>query len=224
MRDRDGDELDASRRGTLLAVALLFVAGCAVLSLGLRAVPKTELAAVTAAIMYVLAASVLQPAPPVPSVAPGRIKPLALDRQLSRATIRFFLVTSFVLSLVAPWIWIAYFEPSYQQLQLLGPHLFLMMAQVLFEVWSYRTTVSVVIRVGIPVAFVSYRMRVLVAWVQDALVVENKGLSDKVMVALASANVCFWGFMLFYILLLKVCPPYFLERDQFSKKCRSRTN
>lgn len=223
MCDRDGNSLTPGRRAALLSIAMVLVVGCAVLSLGLRAVPKSELTAVMAAVMYFLAVSALQPGAPPESISAGRIKPLAVDRQLSRATVRFFLLCSFLLSIVAPWVWIVGFRPSYRHLHLLGPHLFLMMTQTQFEIWSYRTTVNVVIRIGIPVAFVSYRMRVLVSWVRDSLmVVEPMTTSDKFMLFLASANFCFWGVMLFYVLLLKVCPPYFLERDQLVQSRQDR--
>lgn len=221
MRDRDGDPLSTSRRSALLGVAATFVFGCGVLALGFRVVPKSELAVVTAAVFYVLAASLLQHAPSQSKARPDRIKPLALDRQLSKFTVRFFLGTSFVISLVVPWLWIAFFSPSYEQLQLLGPHLFLMMSQVLFEIWSYRTTVNVVIRIGIPVGFVSYRLRVLLNWVQLTFAGKSTVLSDVFMKVLAAANLCFWAIVLFYVLLLKVCPPYFLAREGHMKEERA---
>lgn len=213
VRDIEGDSLGAMRRSALLGVAAVLVFGCAVLTLGLRAVPKSELAAVIVAVLYVLVASLLQPAPSQAKSCPDRIMPLALDRQLSRATVRFFLVSGLVISIILPWLWIV-FSPSYGELQLLGPHLFLMMAEVLFEIWSYRTTVSVVVRIGIPVGFVSYRLRVLLDWTQEAMAVDSVALSDVLMKVLAVSNLCFCSVVLFYVLLLKVCPPYFLERGR----------
>lgn len=221
-RDKYGDTFSKTRRAILLLIALVFVVGSAVLSLNLRAVPKTELGVVTLAVLYVLAASTLQP-PQIPS-SKDRVKPLARDRQLSRVTVRIFLISSLLISLVVPWIWLSCFRTTLSQRRLLGPHLFLMMAQVLFEIWSYRATVSLLLRITIPVAFVSYRIRLLVDWVRkSALIIlsntEGKSdLDDRLMFALAMVNLVFWGIILFYVLLLKVCPPYFLESKLVSKK------
>lgn len=214
MCDRDGYPLSATRRFALLSLASVLVFGCAFLALSLRAVPKSELAAVTVAVFYVLAANLLQPSPSQPKTRPDRIRPLALERQFSRAAVRGFLATGLFLSIFIPWVWIALFSPSYGQLQLLGPHLFLMMSQVLFEIWSYRATVKIVVRIGIPVGFVSYRLSVLLKWVQEALANDSTALPDVFMKVLAVSNLCFWGVVLFYVLLLKVCPPYFLEKDR----------
>lgn len=213
-RDHDSEPFSLSRRVLLLLIAATFVVGCAVLALGLRVVPVSELGAVTAALFYVLAASLLQPAPRQANSRPDRIRPLALDRQLSRITVRLFLTASFVLSLLLPWAWIIAGIKN-AECKLLGPHLFLMMAQVLFEIWSYRNTVSTFIRIGIPVAFVSYRLGLLVNWVRAAFEGgADGGMRDLAMKALALSNLTFWGVVLFYVLLLKVCPPYFLERRQ----------
>lgn len=221
-RDKYGDIFSQTRRAILLLTALLFVVGSAVLSLNLRAVPKTELAVVALAVLYVLAASTLQP--PHTSSSKDRIKPLARDRQLSRIAVRIFLISSFLISIAAPWIWLTCFRTTLSQRRLLGPHLFLMMAQVLFEIWSYRTTVSLLLRITIPVAFVSYRIRLLVDWVKKSsfIILTNSqaksNLADRLMFALAMVNLVFWGIILFYVLLLKVCPPYFLENKLVSKK------
>lgn len=107
------------------------------------------------------------------------------------------------------------FTASTQHRKLLAPHLFLMMAQVLFEIWSYRLSVSLVVRIAIPVAFVSYRLTVLYEWVRDAFVAMSSNmLPDQLMFVLALVNFAFWIFILLYVLLLKVCPPYFLVRRE----------
>eukprot|EP00177_Eucheuma_denticulatum_P008376 GFKZ01015237.1.p1 GENE.GFKZ01015237.1~~GFKZ01015237.1.p1 ORF type:complete len:224 (+),score=26.90 GFKZ01015237.1:132-803(+) len=204
-RDVIGDKLTPLRRLVLLFVAFVFVVGCGILSLGWNAVPKSELGAVILAMMYVLTASRLQKTDGCGDIKVDRIRPLALDRQLSRSTVRVLLGTSAVISLLVPWGWIA--VGGNRELELLAPHLFLMMAQVLFEIWSYREGVSVVVRIGIPVGFVAYRLRVLVRWVERAL----EG-GERQMVGLAVVNLGFWGVVLFYVLLLKVCPPYFVDR------------
>lgn len=214
-RDCDDDPVFTRQRAALLCVAALLVTGCGVLTLGLRAVPRAELGLVMGAVLYFLAASLLQSAP-APAPSPGHVKPLVSENQLPQWTVNLLIVFSFLLSIAVPWVWIVAFQPSYRQLRLLAPHLFLMMTQVLFEIWSNRASVSIVIRIGIPVAFVSYRMRVLVAWVGEALQ-GGEGIADRVMLALAGGNLAYWGLVLFYVLLLKVCPPYFLERDQVGR-------
>lgn len=95
-------------------------------------------------------------------------------------------------------------------MRLVGPHLFVMMTQVLFEIWSYRACVSVVVRIGIPVGFVAYRLRLLGEWFLRAWDVWKGDVRGGCMVLLAGGNIVFWGFVLFYVLLLKVCPPYFM--------------
>lgn len=204
-----------ARRTLLLIIASLLVCGCAILSLGLNAIPKSQLSAVTFALFYVLIVNRLQPKPTLPKL--DYIRPLALDRQLGRTTVRILICTSVLLSLVVPWAWIVIVAARASELEIMAPHLFLMMVQVLFEIWSYRGNVSVVVRIGIPVGFVAYRMKVLAVWVQSAMVRNCGGVAGWAMVALAVANLGFWGLVLFYVLLLKVCPPYFLGKAEGRK-------
>lgn len=224
LRARNGDSLSDMRRALLTALAAVLVIGCAILSLSLRAVPKSQLAVVCVAVVYVQAAHVLLPAERHKAPA-GRIRPLATDTALGRATIRFFLLTSLVVSLVVPWGWLTLFETCREQQLLLAPHLFLMMTQVLFEIWSYRNGVNAAIRIGVPVGFVSYRLRVLMDWVWVAAgsVEWKDGVklsTEWVMLGLAVINLVFWSVILFYVLLLKVCPPYFVQREQQENEAR----
>lgn len=205
--------LTNGRRALLFVPALLFVTGCAVLTLNLRTVPKTDLMAIIAAVIYIQAANLMQPPPSSTypeSPTTNIVRPLAMTAVFSRTTVRVFLLSSLLLSIVFPWIWLLVFNPTLEQRMLLGPHLFAMMAQVLFEIWSYRTSVSLLVRLTIPVGFAAYRVRLLIQWVQASYInLDTFGFSDTVMFVLALANLLFWGIILFYVLLLKVCPPYF---------------
>lgn len=212
MRNTDGDQLRPERRWLLLAFAQILVIACGVLALGFRAVPNVQLAGTVAAVLYVLAANFVLGPREGPNRKPNRVLPLTQDGQLSRVIVRTCIVSSFLLSIALPWAWIVFFSPSFAQRQLLGPHLFMMMVQVLFEIWSYRATISMLIRVTIPVAFVAYRMKLLITWVQQVFLVVSDDTSDLVMRVLAVSNLVFWSVILFYVLLLKVCPPYFLEK------------
>lgn len=212
MTTDDPKPLSNIRRALLLLPALLFVTGCAILTLNLRIVPKTHLITIIAAVIYIQAANFTQPPPTGSSSKPTNnvIRPLALTNAFSRTTVRIFLLTSLLLSIVFPWAWLLFFNPTVIQRMLLGPHLFAMMVQVLFEIWSYRSSVSLVVRLTIPVGFVAYRVRLLLQWVQDAYyLLDPLSVSNVVMFALAFSNLVFWGVILFYVLLLKVCPPYF---------------
>lgn len=195
----------------LLSVATLLLTGCAILSLSLRVVPKYELATMASAVVYVQAVHILHRKRQIGKSTTCEIRPLAEANVLRLSTLRFFIVTSLILSILMPWTWLIWFSPSKKQVRLLGPHLFVMMTQVLFEIWSYRKSVSLLVRVSIPVAFVGYRLRIVVEWIQGAAAAyaDSSELSNQVMLALACANLFFWSIMLFYVLLLKVCPPYF---------------
>lgn len=203
--------MTAARRVVHLLSSLALVTGCAVLTLNLRTIPKVELVTVVAAAIYVQAANLaqLQLYSTSPSISSHVIRPLAMNGIFSRLTIRIFLFSSLVLSIVVPWIWLLAFNPSLDERMMLGPHLFAMMAQILFEFWSFRPYVSLVVRLAIPVGFVAYRLRLLMQWVQAAYQVDLSIRSHLFMLVLASANLIFWSIMLFYVLLLKVCPPYF---------------
>lgn len=125
---------------------------------------------------------------------------------------RVLIFISFVLSLIVPWAWLVVLEATREQTLLLGPPLFLMMVQVLFEIWGYRQSVNLLVRIGIPVGFVAYRLRLLVDWVRaayDIYAAASDVRENKAMLALAGANLVFWCIILFYVLLLRVCPLYF---------------
>lgn len=116
------------------------------------------------------------------------------------------------MSLIVPWVWLVALDATPEQTQLLGPPLFLMMVQVLFEIWGYRQSVNLLVRIGIPVGFVAYRLRLLLDWVcaaYDTYIAASDVRENRAMLALAGANLVFWFIILFYVLLLRVCPPYF---------------
>lgn len=212
MDTSDSVSFNTARRASLLLIASFFICGCALLALPYRAVPKNELVTVGVALVYIQAAHWLHPSPLTKGQVSNVIRPLAMTGVLGRLTVRLLLSVSLMLSIVVPWVWLLVFSVSQAQARLLGPHLFLMMTQVLFEIWSYRQTVSTIVRISIPVGFVAYRLHLLIDWVQEAYNVESGAFSDKFMLFLAFANLIFWTIVLFYILLLKVCPPYFSSR------------
>lgn len=186
---------------TLLLPASWLLFLIATLCLKLRAVPKQELWTVTGAVLYLLFATCFQ------ANSVTREPSLPLARSTSRWVIRALLFISFILSILLPWTWIASgADPA--RVKLLGPHLFVMMAQVLFEIWSYRPDVGTAIRVGIPVGFVAYRIWLLMQWTSAAWLTE-----DIPMAMLAISNLAFWAIILFYVLLIRVCPLYFTERS-----------
>lgn len=201
--------LGYARRIALLSVASLLLTGCAVLTLALNAVPKSQLALVAAAAVYIQVAHLLQRKKQPAKLRSNVIRPLANANSLRKSTIRVFLIISLVISIIIPWVWLLAFSPTPAQCRLLGPPLFVMMSQVLFEIWSYQTTVSILFRITIPVGFVSYRLRLLIEWVQEAAKLDVNNTADQLMFVLACVNLFFWAIMLFYVLLLKVCPPYF---------------
>ncbi|CAN8063988.1 unnamed protein product [Agarophyton chilense] len=196
---RHGDVFRTSSTALLPTTIVIF---------SLRAIQKNVLFAVIFAVLYAVVANCLQPV--CIDADFNSIKPLAMNQQLSRNAVRLCLFSSLLLSLLIPWAWILTFSISEQQTKLLAPHLFLMMTQVLFEIWSYRPNVSVVVRICIPVTFVCYRLTVLYQWVRAAAAAYSEQIQSRIMLALATANLAFWSVILFYVLLLKVCPPYFL--------------
>lgn len=216
--DEDIVSVSAFIQFLLLCFASILVTGCAALTLFFNAVPKLELATVLFAMLYTQAVNFIkiQP-PPSPSTTTTKtLRTLVRTSIISRLAVRILIFSSLVLSIIFPWIWLAFFKPNEQQSSLLGPHLFLMMTQVLFEIWSNRNNVSSLIRVGIPVAFAAYRLNLLYDWVYKSWnIYHAKGnqIQDGYMVLLASSNFIFWCFILFYVLLLKVIPPYFTPKS-----------
>lgn len=188
----------------LLLLAVVLIYGCGVLALGVRVVPGQQIVVVSMAVLYTLLASCLQ----LP-VKARRLTPLAVEAEVSQETMRVLIVTSLLVSVVLPWVWVI-IGATMKQMRMLGPPLFVMMAQVLFEIWSHRSTVSAIVRIGIPVAFVSYRLWVILEWV-NVSIASLDGWNGCVMVLLSCLNLAYWSTMFFYVLLLKVCPPYFKD-------------
>lgn len=89
-------------------------------------------------------------------------------------------------------------------LRTLGPHLYLIAAQVICESFSSNAHVAMLPRMLVPIGFNTYRMWTLVAWCRVAVAAKMGPLH----VGLAVSNVLFWAFNLFVFLLLKMVPQY----------------
>lgn len=100
-------------------------------------------------------------------------------------------------------------------LPVLAPHLFLMLTQIAFETIGllFFTFYTLYARLGVSIAFVVYRLPVIIQWynmaVQWALTEEGKSVGP-VLPALAQAaavlNLVFWSFSLLCFLLLYCLP------------------
>lgn len=159
------------------------------------------------------------PVPPEPAKNMG-VAPLASVNLLSRFAVYLSIAGSLIISVFLPWLCIFALGPSYPHRKPLADALFLMMSQVLFEVWSYRPKVKGGVRVAIPLAFVSYRLLLLVKWARGAaqMFEVDRSVTNGCIVALASSNVVFWFIVLVYVLILKVTVPYFSHVKRFRRQ------
>eukprot|EP00878_Enallax_costatus_P028035 GHUV01030236.1.p2 GENE.GHUV01030236.1~~GHUV01030236.1.p2 ORF type:complete len:142 (-),score=27.49 GHUV01030236.1:1117-1542(-) len=89
-------------------------------------------------------------------------------------------------------------------LRALGPHLYLIAAQVVCEFFSNNKHVARLPLMLVPIGFNTYRMWTLIAWCK-AVVAADMGSFH---VCLAFGNLLFWAFNLFVFLLLKMVPLY----------------
>jgi hypothetical protein len=205
-------------RALLSVIGVALLCGCMYLSLGIGAVPDRDLWALLGAFVYgsVFSLAVAPPAHPVRPVVPiSPVKPLA-GAGMMRLQASVLLSVSAVLSISVPWAWIVTGRLTRVQLEMLAPHLFMMMAQVIFELACYRPTLSLLVRLSVPVLFTAYRLRLLLEWLaraDDVLRLPNIPQNAFAVRYLALANLAFWTFVLFYFLLLKVVPRYFLDTD-----------
>lgn len=201
-------------------LCLTLVCGCAYLAVGLRAVPARELWTVLLALLYGACFSAASCKTANSSCSSGSysndviVAPVPLSGfGYVRIQTLFLLATSAFLSVGAPWAWILLGEPSPSQIKLLSPHLFVMMSQIIFELRCNRVSSHVLLRLSIPVAASAYRIGLLLEWSNFAketlLSSETPSSEVYVMCGLAYANLFFWGFVLFYFLLVKVAPRYF---------------
>lgn len=224
-------ETSPAYRAVLAGAGSLLVLLAGYLALALRAVPTRDLWVVLLASLYGLGFSRTVASPPLPgdpapksasgagaAAAPraqcaAPVPPLA-GRGPLRVQAFVLLVLSAALSLGAPAAWLLFFSPTGAQAALLAPHLFVMATQVLFELLAYRPSMSVLVRLAVPVFTTTYRMRLLAAWVEGAQAVvalagDDVKDEDLAMRALAVTNLVFWAGVLFYFLLLRVVPRFF---------------
>lgn len=199
-------------RVVLFLLAGALVAFCAYLALGLGVVPQQDLWVFLLATCYGICFAAFLREAPAASAPPIRS---LVSRGRMRVEMLTLLVTSFLLSIVTPAIWIL-FVPGItaQQVALLAPHLFCLCGQVIFEVICFRPGVNQLLRLAIPVLSTAYRFSRLLEWVRRAEAVvrlggEGVAQSDQTMLGLAVVNLVFWTGVLFYFLLLRVVPIYF---------------
>jgi hypothetical protein len=205
-------------RALLSVLGVNLLGGCMYITMGLGAVPARDLWALLGAFLYgsVFSIAVAPPARPVPSTPISPVRPLA-GYGIMRLQAVVLLSLAAVLSIAVPWAWIIAGRLSRGQVEMLAPHLFVFMAQVIFELACYRPTVSLLVRMSVPVLFTAYRLRVLLEWLAKADEVLRMPEIPRNAFAvryLALANLAFWSFVLFYFLLLKVVPRYFLAADK----------
>lgn len=89
-------------------------------------------------------------------------------------------------------------------LRIVGPHLYLIVAQVACECFSSGSRVAMLPRMLVPIGFNTYRMWALCEWCRAA-VAASLGHWH---VALAVFNLVFWAYNLFVFLLLRMVPLY----------------
>lgn len=193
-------------RPALLTVATALVLHCGVLLLGYRAVPASECLLVVFAVIFVQACALLQPR----ASTPPPVRPLGAPSGMGRTLVRLLLAASGIVSFVLPWTLILWTGDAVVA-RVVGPQLFVFATQQLFEIWSYRSQVPLAVRVLIPVGFVAYRLKVIATWIGDADAIRDSGVRRAAQ-ALGVANIAFCAFVLFYVLLLRVCPPYFARK------------
>lgn len=111
------------------------------------------------------------------------------------------------------------FTPAYR---ILSPHIFLTMTQILLETIGYTnsTVFTIYVRLGVTIAFVSYRIPVAFTWYEKAA--QWAGSDEAALVpvyvtaitqAAAVLNIVFWSFALYCFLLL-YCLPAVLKEPQ----------
>lgn len=235
MRNKIGATSNAYRvyRNLQLLICSLLVCGCGYLILFLRAVPAREMWAVLVALLYTTCLSATSctrfvspcQSPPANSMD---IKPVPLSGSGNLRVQTLILVSvSAVLSLVLPWTLILLGKPSQLQTNMLSPHLFIMMSQVIFEIRCNRAKCNYVVRLLIPIAATAYRLRLLLDWCHLAR--ESLQSADDIssrkffMCGLAYANLTFWVFTLFFFLLARIVPRYFSELPASSTKSQRLT-
>lgn len=186
------------------------------LSVYLRAVPTRHIlfAVGTAAYASLANVFILRSSDGFPA-APLRPRSLSPMKKSARLLFPF----STVFSLVVPAALLAFApvgDPRPSQLQaVVAPHLFLMLCQIVCETVTYLASsfYTLYIRLGITIAFVSYRLCVILTWYDMAVTWAQSEETSKVPAFVpalgqvaAVLNLVFWSFVLLCYLLLYCLP------------------
>lgn len=186
-------------RAALLGLAAILLGHCSVLLFVYRAVPSGECGRAALAVVVAL----LWTKGGAWSSGGGKVRRLAVGAGMRLWVLRLWLAVAGMVSLILPWVLVL--RGGSAAADVLGPHLFVFATQVLFEIWSNRTQVSISLRLSIPVAFAAYRLRVIFDWIGQA----QRRPVERAVLVLGFVNAAFWATVLFYVLLMRVAPPYF---------------
>lgn len=203
-------------RGTVTKLLiLLLIIGIAFL-LTLRAIPLSHIFFVCFSAIYAITANYFilhtqQNLPRAP-LTPRSLSP-------TRNTARLLFPFTIILSISLPLILIALTSPSNTKPAPLHvvvvPHLFLMLCQILFESVGFllQTFFTLYIRLGVTIAFVSYRIPVILQWYHAAVnlgqvqaALPDPSVLPPIAQATAVLNFVFWSFALLCFLLLYCLP------------------
>lgn len=208
-------------------IFLTFVSGTLYLGVYLRAVPVNHIIFVFGTAMYASLANqfILRTSENIPA---GSLRPRPLSPFKNSARLLF--PFTFVFSLLVPAALLAGAPtagPSPSQLQaVVAPHLFLMLSQIVLETVGYLLSsfCTRYVRLGVTIAFVSYRIPVIltwydmaVAWAQSAEASTTPAFVPALVQAAAVLNLVFWSFALLCYLLL-YCLPYVCREPNLAEE------
>ncbi|CDF37782.1 unnamed protein product [Chondrus crispus] len=186
------------------------------LAVYLRAVPLSHVLFVCVTAGYASLANyfVLRDSNSFPA-APLRPRSLSPTKNSTRLLFPFTLFLSLVGPAVLLTISPATSQRPSQLQQVIAPHLFLMLSQIVMETIGFLLFNSYVlyVRLGVTIAMVSYRLRVIVTWYHMAVAWTRSVEASKVLPfvpslvqATAVLNLVFWSFSLLCYLLLYCLP------------------
>jgi len=187
--------------GLLLVVAAGLLLHCSVLVVEYRAVPTEQLYKTSFAVAYLLLVSRSISIPHTVAVR-GNVQPLTSRSVLQRFILRFLLSIGLTVSLIIPWCLVYYGD--YSTVVILAPHMFMYAVQLLMEIWSYRASFSIGLRLLITIGLIGYRLWMIFDWIMDA----KELFALRI---LAFVNLTYWG-LIFQFLLVFVAPKYFPGR------------
>lgn len=210
-------------RNVTPVILLVFVPACLYLTAYLRLVPMRHIVFVLITSFYALFNNtiILRTFLPAATLAPRSLAPV------KRAP-RLLFPFTFIFSLLVPTILLYVAGTSRvdatptKLAYIVAPPLFLIMSQITLETigFLFSTVFTVYIRLAVTIAFVSYRIPVMVTWYQQArdwAQSDEATLVPPYAVAMTQAgavlNIVFWTFVLLCFLLL-YCLPAIIQDPQ----------